>query len=88
MKVLVTGAQGKVGHAATAALAEAGHEVTASDVGRGVFERPLPGEPAYQQADLTEAGQAFAIVHGHDAVVHPPFRTRRTTHPTSCSRTT
>lgn len=70
MKVLVTGAQGKVGRAATAALAAAGHEVTASDVGRGVFERPLPGEPAYQQADLTEAGQAFAIVHGHDAVVH------------------
>jgi nucleoside-diphosphate-sugar epimerase len=70
MKVLVTGAQGKVGRAVTAALAEAGHEVTASDAGRGVFERPLPGEPAYQQADLTDAGQAFAIVHGHDAVVH------------------
>jgi UDP-glucose 4-epimerase len=70
MKVLVTGAQGKVGSSVTAALAEAGHEVTASDVGRGVFERPLEGEPAYQQADLTDAGQAFAIVHGHDAIVH------------------
>jgi nucleoside-diphosphate-sugar epimerase len=37
MKVLVTGAQGKVGRAVTAALIGAGHEVTASDVGRGVF---------------------------------------------------
>jgi nucleoside-diphosphate-sugar epimerase len=54
-----------------------------------VFERPLAGEPAYQQADLTEAGQAFAIVHGHDAVVHAatipdPTHNR----PTSCSRAT
>jgi UDP-glucose 4-epimerase len=70
MRVLVTGAHGKVGRAATAALADAGHDVTASDVGRGVFERPLPGELPYQQADLTDAGQAFAVVRGHDAVVH------------------
>jgi len=70
MRVLVTGAHGKVGRAVTAALADAGHDVTASDLGRGVFERPLPDELAYQQADLTDAGQAFAVVHGHDAVVH------------------
>jgi nucleoside-diphosphate-sugar epimerase len=70
MRVLVTGAHGKVGRAVTAALADAGHAVTASDVGRGVFERPLPGELPYQQADLTDAGQAFAVVRGHDAVVH------------------
>lgn len=70
MKVLITGAQGKVGRAATQALVDAGHEVTACDVGRHDFDRPLPGEPDYQQADLTDAGQAFAVVRGHDAVVH------------------
>lgn len=43
----------------------------ASDLARGVFERTLPGEPdEYVQADLTEAGDAFAIVRGVDAVVH------------------
>lgn len=70
MKVLVTGAHGKVGRAATTALTAAGHEVTASDLSRPVFERPEPGEPRYLQADLTDAGQAFAVVRGHDAVVH------------------
>ena len=41
-----------------------------SDLARGVFERPLPDEPEYVQADLTDAGDAFAIVRGVDAVVH------------------
>ena len=70
MRVLVTGARGKVGTATTAALAAAGHEVTCTDVARGVFERPLPGEPPYLQADLTDAGAAFAVVRGMEAVVH------------------
>ena len=70
MKVLLTGAHGKVGRAATRALMAAGHEVTACDVGRHYFDRPAPDEPAYQQADLTDAGQAYAVVRGHDAVVH------------------
>ena len=70
MKVLMTGAHGKVGRAATQALIDAGHEVTACDLGRPEFDLPGPGEPAYQQADLTDAGQAFAVVRGHDAVVH------------------
>lgn len=48
MKVLITGAQGKVGRAATQALVDAGHAVTACDVGRHDFDRPLPGEPDYQ----------------------------------------
>ncbi len=43
----------------------------ASDLARGVFERQLPDEPGeYVQADLTDAGDAFAIVRGVDAVVH------------------
>lgn len=70
MKVLVTGARGKVGTATTAALVGAGHEVTCTDVMRGVFDRPEPGEPAYVQADLTNPGDAFAVVRGMDAVVH------------------
>ncbi|SEK93060.1 NAD-dependent epimerase/dehydratase family protein [Nonomuraea pusilla] len=70
MRVVVTGAHGKVGRAATRALADAGHEVTAVDVTRPVWERAEPGAPAYRQADLTDAGEAFAVVRGAEAVVH------------------
>jgi nucleoside-diphosphate-sugar epimerase len=69
MRILVTGARGKVGAAAVAALVDAGHDVTASDLGRPRFEADRDAV-AYRQADLTEAGDAFAIVPGHDAVVH------------------
>jgi nucleoside-diphosphate-sugar epimerase len=70
MNVLVTGVRGKVGAAAAKALVQAGHVVTGTDLPRGVFERPLPDEPAYVQADLTQAGEAFAVVRGMHAVVH------------------
>jgi nucleoside-diphosphate-sugar epimerase len=70
MRILVTGARGKVGRATVDALLAAGHEVTASDLGAPVFERREPGSAAYMQADLTDAGQAFAVVRGHDAVIH------------------
>ena len=70
MRVLVTGALGKVGAATVSALHDAGHEVTACDLLAPVFEAAAPGAPAYQQADLADAGDAFAVVRGHDAVVH------------------
>ena len=45
--------------------------VRASDLARGVFERTLPGEPRrVRPGRLAEAGDAFAIVRGVDAVVH------------------
>src|SRR5919107_6229210 len=69
MRILVTGARGKVGAATVAALHDAGHEVTATDLGRPWFELN-PDAVAYKQADLTDAGDAFAVVRGHDAVVH------------------
>ena len=70
MRVVVTGARGKVGSAAVHALQRAGHEVVATDLGRASFERTDPAEPAYVQADLTDAGQAFALLHDLDVVVH------------------
>lgn len=70
MKVLVTGAHGKVGRAASKALILAGHEVVETDLTRPIFERKAEGTPRYLQADLTDAGQAFSVVCGVDAVVH------------------
>jgi UDP-glucose 4-epimerase len=69
MRILVTGARGKVGSATVATLADAGHDVTATDVGRPRFEADPTGV-GYRQGDLTDAGDAYAIVRGHDAVVH------------------
>jgi UDP-glucose 4-epimerase len=68
VRILVTGSRGKVGAATVAALSDAGHEVTACDLGPPVFERG--GGPTYVRADLTDAGDAFAVVRGHDAVIH------------------
>jgi nucleoside-diphosphate-sugar epimerase len=44
-RILVTGARGKVGAATVAALVDAGHDVSATDLGRPRFEAggiPLP----------------------------------------------
>jgi UDP-glucose 4-epimerase len=70
LRVLVTGSRGKVGAAAVDALHRAGHQVTACDLGAPVFERSGPGDPDYRQVDLTQAGDAFAVARGQDAVVH------------------
>lgn len=70
MKIVVTGAHGKVGRAATQALLQAGHDVLATDLTRPGFERKPEGSADYRMADLTDAGDAFAVIRGADAVVH------------------
>jgi UDP-glucose 4-epimerase len=68
MRILVTGALGKVGAATVGALLEAGHEVTGADLAPATFEGDVHAR--YLQADLTDAGEAFAAVRGQDAVIH------------------
>lgn len=58
MKVLITGAHGKVGRAAAQAMVDAGHEVLTTDLTRPGFERKPEGTPKYMMADLTDAGEA------------------------------
>lgn len=71
MKVLVTGAHGKVGRALCRALERAGHDVRATDRAVPKWDRLDLGEPSdYQQADLTDAGAAYALARGCEAVVH------------------
>ena len=70
MRILVTGALGKVGSATVATMHDAGHDVTGCDVRPPVFEAAADERARYLQADLTDAGDAFAAVRGHDAVIH------------------
>lgn len=69
MKVAVTGGTGSwdrgLGPVVIAALKAKGHEVTNLD-------RAVPGgieRPGFIRVDLTDYGQTFAALHGHDAVV-------------------
>ncbi|MFD1147004.1 NAD-dependent epimerase/dehydratase family protein [Saccharothrix hoggarensis] len=68
MRVLVTGAHGKLGAATVDRLLRDGHEVTGVDIAPPVHDRSR--DAAYFQADLADAGQVAALVPGHDAVVH------------------
>ncbi|MDA0182954.1 NAD(P)-dependent oxidoreductase [Solirubrobacter phytolaccae] len=69
MQILVTGALGKVGAATVHELLSAGHKVTGCDLAPPVYEGGDFGAH-YVQADLTDAGDAFAVVRGIDAVIH------------------
>lgn len=69
MDILVTGARGKVGAATIHDLVEAGHRVTGCDVATPLYEGGDSGAH-YVQADLAEAGDAFAVVRGQDVVIH------------------
>jgi UDP-glucose 4-epimerase len=70
MKIVITGSRGKVGRAAVRRFVDAGHDVLGVDLVRPVFDagEVVPGR--YVMADLTDAGSAFAVVAGADAVVH------------------
>jgi UDP-glucose 4-epimerase len=72
LKVLVTGAHGKVGRALVPALMQRGHVVRSSDLARPDFDRVQDPRQAedYVQADLTDAGACYGLVRGCDAVVH------------------
>ncbi|SEU42369.1 Nucleoside-diphosphate-sugar epimerase [Myxococcus fulvus] len=70
MKILVTGATGKVGSRLTQRLAERGHEVRAlvREPSRAVFPKAARVELA--RGDLLDAGSLAPAVRGVDAVVH------------------
>ena len=71
MRVLVTGARGKVGRALCPRLLEAGYDVRATDLAVPTWDRADPGEPEdYWQADLTDAGSTYSLARACDAVVH------------------
>src|ERR687893_194973 len=69
MQILVTGARGKVGAATIHELIGAGHDVTGCDLAPPVYEGGNRGAD-YVQADLNDLGDAFAVVRGHDVVIH------------------
>src|ERR1700712_4357878 len=73
MRVLVTGARGRVGSRVLAAAQASGHRVTATDIGTPAYGPPeRAGEAPYLRADLTDYGQAIATVQRvrPDVVVH------------------
>jgi nucleoside-diphosphate-sugar epimerase len=69
VKVLVTGARGKIGSRAAARLSADGHTVTGTDIVGARYGPPF--EP-YLRADLTDYGQAIAVMlrAQPDVVVH------------------
>jgi UDP-glucose 4-epimerase len=72
MRVLVTGARGKVGRATVSALLHANHEVVGTDLAEPGYDKlAVGGDGAgYVQADLREPGDAFVVIRDCEAVVH------------------
>lgn len=65
MRIVVTGAAGRLGRAAVLALAGHGHSIVAMDTAVGTIEGAR-----LVKADLRDLGQAFGVLAGADAVVH------------------
>lgn len=72
MRLLVTGALGKVGRAVVVAAQQAGHDVTATDQAPPSYGPTDPSAAPYIRADLTDHGQTVDLVGRvrPDAVVH------------------
>jgi UDP-glucose 4-epimerase len=70
MRVLVTGARGKVGRATIAALIRVGHDVVGTDRIRPVYDVASDRTAPYVQANLCDAGEAYAVIRDYQAVVH------------------
>jgi nucleoside-diphosphate-sugar epimerase len=66
MRVLVTGASGKAGKWVVRDLSDAGYDVLATDIAPMRSDCPAP----FTRADLTDYGQAHAVMSGMDAVAH------------------
>ncbi len=66
MRILVTGASGKAGKWVVRDLVDAGHDVLATDIAPALPDCPAP----FIRADLTDYGQAVAVLDGFDAVAH------------------
>lgn len=66
MKVLMTGAGGRVGGAVVKAMAEAGYAVRATD---RVYSPDLPADE-FIVANLLDRERAYALVEGCEAIVH------------------
>src|SRR6266545_1589073 len=71
MRVLVTGARGKVERATVPALQAAGHDVTATDLHEPEWDWQPAGTAWYVKAELTDAGQAYALINGAARGVGP-----------------
>lgn len=65
MKVLLTGAVGRLGWPTWRALVEAGHDVRATDL-----LRPREADPAFELADLRDRYAVDRLVRGVEAIVH------------------
>jgi len=70
LRVVVTGSGGGVGARTVQALLAAGHEVIATDRLPPATDYHWEQGLRYVQADLTDAGSAFAVARGADVVVH------------------
>lgn len=66
MRIVVTGAAGRVGRATLAELAGRGHQVVAFDL----VAPPVPGAARVVLASAIDAGEVYSACRGADAIVH------------------